>query len=174
MGVDTDLDPHTPRKGVWYAFVGWLFNRKLTRKDLERYAPDLVSDPVYKLLGVETFPDKPLMNLVVALGWRVLLWLLFGWEVATASLLAGLIAFLAPQLINTVCHLPQFGYRNHNTNDDSRNVTWLFIAMGEQYHNNHHRYPKKSTQSHKPWELDPTYWVLLGLERLGLAWDIKR
>ena len=29
-----------------------------------------------------------------------------------------------------------------------------------------------AAHGHKWWELDPTYWAILALEKLGLAWDV--
>jgi stearoyl-CoA desaturase (delta-9 desaturase) len=49
-----------------------------------------------------------------------------------------------------------FGYRNHNTNDSSKN-NWLIalILWGEGWHNNHHNDSKKYNLREKWWEIDP-------------------
>ncbi len=176
QNVDDDYDPHSPvRKGIFHAFIGWIFVRDLTEEDLRRIAPDLFKHKFLVWLGVDTFPAKPIMNVVIALSFRLLLFVLFGPNVAIASLLAGLIIFTSPLILNVVCHLPYFGYRRFKTNDESRNVMWLLpITYGESLHNAHHWKPRRASTSNVWWELDPTYWVLLVLERLGLAWDIKR
>lgn len=48
-----------------------------------------------------------------------------------------------------------FGYRNHNTNDSSKN-NWLIalILWGEGWHNNHHNDSKKYNLREKWWEID--------------------
>lgn len=50
----------------------------------------------------------------------------------------------------------KYGYRNHNTSDDSTNnvLLWPFI-MGDAWHNNHHNNLAKTTTKEQWWELDP-------------------
>jgi len=66
-----------------------------------------------------------------------------------------------------------WGYRNYETTDDSRNLWWVgLLAFGEGWHNNHHAYQRMAAHGHKWWEFDVTYWAILALERMGLAWDV--
>lgn len=47
------------------------------------------------------------------------------------------------------------GYRNHETDDNSRNVPFLWpFIFGEAWHNNHHKAPRATTKN-KWWEFDP-------------------
>ncbi|WP_205895783.1 acyl-CoA desaturase [Pseudomonas leptonychotis] len=48
-----------------------------------------------------------------------------------------------------------------------------FLTMGESWHNNHHAYPGSARLGLHSGEWDPGWWVLLGLQRLGLTWDLK-
>lgn len=49
-----------------------------------------------------------------------------------------------------------FGYRNFNTDDNSKNNFWLFLLLlGEAWHNNHHKNPRRLTTTIKKFELDP-------------------
>lgn len=174
--VDTIYDLHSPKtKGIFHAFIGWLFVREATEEMIKRQVPDHWDNKFFRYLGDKTFPDKPLLNLAICIGFRLFLWVLFGPEVALASLIAGVIIFISPLLINTICHLPQFGYRRFNTLDESRNVKWLLpITYGEALHNSHHFKPRRANNSYAPGELDPSYWFIVLLERLGLAWDVVR
>ena len=43
------------------------------------------------------------------------------------------------------------------------------MCFGENWHNNHHAWPGSAKLGVHPGEWDPGWWVLLGLERLGLA-----
>jgi len=53
------------------------------------------------------------------------------------------------------------GYRTYPTNDGSRNTWWLiFIAFGENWHNNHHYEPGNPLPSQQWWEIDPTGWFV--------------
>jgi len=47
------------------------------------------------------------------------------------------------------------------------------ITMGESYHNNHHAFPGSALLALNKGEVDPGWWVLKALEKLGLVWNIK-
>jgi sn-1 stearoyl-lipid 9-desaturase len=47
------------------------------------------------------------------------------------------------------------------------------ITMGEAWHNNHHAFPGSARLGVRDGEWDPGWWVLVGLSRLGLVWDVK-
>lgn len=47
------------------------------------------------------------------------------------------------------------------------------LSMGESWHNNHHAYPGSARIGLNDDQPDPGWWLILGLERLGLVWDIK-
>ena len=73
---------------------------------------------------------------------------------------------------NSFPHL--FGYRNYETNDNSRNNAWVaIITSGEGWHNNHHAEPGSASNQRHWWEIDLTYLLLRLLVLLGLAWDVQ-
>ncbi|HBQ10128.1 MAG TPA: acyl-CoA desaturase, partial [Myxococcales bacterium] len=41
------------------------------------------------------------------------------------------------------------------------------------WHNNHHRYMNSARMGFYRGEVDLTYYVLLGLEKLGIVWNLK-
>jgi len=45
--------------------------------------------------------------------------------------------------------------------------------LGEGWHNNHHRYPSSERQGFYWWEVDVTHYILKGLEKVGLVWDLR-
>ncbi|MBO0758153.1 MAG: acyl-CoA desaturase [Bradyrhizobiaceae bacterium] len=47
------------------------------------------------------------------------------------------------------------------------------ITMGEAWHNNHHAFPSSARLGVRPGEIDPGWWVLTLLARLGLVWNVK-
>jgi len=54
------------------------------------------------------------------------------------------------------------------------NVPWTsMLTMGECWHNNHHAFPGSARLGLMPGEWDPGWWVLQGLEKLGLAWGLR-
>lgn len=63
-------------------------------------------------------------------------------------------SFHAIGMLGTLVHM--FGYRNHDTKDDSKNnILVSILTLGEGWHNNHHAYPNRYKQGVKWWELDP-------------------
>lgn len=46
------------------------------------------------------------------------------------------------------------------------------ISMGESWHNNHHAFPGSARLGLHEGEIDLGWWLILGLERLGLVWGI--
>jgi fatty-acid desaturase len=68
-----------------------------------------------------------------------------------------------------------YGYRNYETNDNSRNnFVVAMLTSGEGWHNNHHADPNSSSNTHRWWEFDLTFLFLRLLELVGLAWNVKR
>jgi fatty-acid desaturase len=47
------------------------------------------------------------------------------------------------------------------------------ITMGEAWHNNHHAFPGSARLGVRSGEIDPGWWVLMLLARLGLVWNVK-
>ena len=75
--------------------------------------------------------------------------------------------------INSICHF--FGRRRFETDDHSTNVFWLALpSLGEAWHHNHHAFPRSAFHGLRWYELDPSGWLILGMERVGLAWDVVK
>jgi fatty-acid desaturase len=47
------------------------------------------------------------------------------------------------------------------------------LTMGEGWHNNHHAFPASARLGLSGNEWDPGWWVLCGLAKVGLVWDLK-
>ena len=47
------------------------------------------------------------------------------------------------------------------------------LTMGECWHNNHHAFPGSAKLGLHANEVDPGWWVLRALEKVGLVWNIK-
>jgi stearoyl-CoA desaturase (delta-9 desaturase) len=48
------------------------------------------------------------------------------------------------------------------------------LAFGEGWHNNHHAFPRSAFQGLRWWQIDFSAYLIVGLERIGLAWDVHR
>lgn len=54
------------------------------------------------------------------------------------------------------------------------NIHYLgWLTMGECWHNNHHAYPGSARLGLHKNEVDPGWWLIVVLQKCGLAWDIK-
>ena len=63
----------------------------------------------------------------------------------------------------------KYGYQNFDNHDKSRNSLMLdFLMMGELFQNNHHKRPDSANFGAKWFEMDPTYPVIRGLEKLRI------
>ena len=94
---------------------------------------------------------------------------LFGW---VGALIWGIqmiwIPFWAAGVVNGIGHA--WGYRNHETKDNSRNIIpWGIVIGGEELHNNHHRRPASPRLSHNAWEFDIGWMWLTVFRVLNLA-----
>jgi fatty-acid desaturase len=74
--------------------------------------------------------------------------------------------------VNSASHV--WGTQVWNTGDLSRNNWWVaLLAFGEGWHNNHHAFEYSARHGLEWWQLDPTWWVVRGLEVVGLATKVK-
>jgi stearoyl-CoA desaturase (delta-9 desaturase) len=173
---DKEGDPHTPREGGWWAHTGWLlFGNSLHAQSefLYRYSPDLGRDRFHVWLS--KFHWIPLTASGVVLfgvGWLVsgfsgaVGWVLWG------AFLRVTIGLHATWLVNSATHM--WGSRRFETRDDSRNNWWVaLVSGGEGWHNNHHAHPVSARHGLKWYEIDPNFYGIWLLARLGLARKIQ-
>jgi sn-1 stearoyl-lipid 9-desaturase len=173
--TDTPLDPHSPRYGLRYAHMGWLKERGYkSYVNPNEQSKDLVTDPVYSFLEQGgNWHRAHVLAIATGIAFRIIVLLCVGWQVAFASLLAGLAVLQIPLMLNIVCHLKRFGYKTYATDDDSVNVWWVAIlAMGEGWHNNHHASPGSARSGMRAWEIDASWFVIKLMKRLGLARNV--
>jgi len=183
---DEEGDPHSPHvhessgfkgmvEGLWHAHVGWLFSSH-GQASSRRYARDLVEDPVMRRIN-RAFPWFALLSLGLPP--------LLGFVLSGGSWLAALTAYIWAGLvriffvhhitwsINSICHF--FGRRRFDTADQSTNVFWLALpSLGEAWHHNHHAFPRSAYHGLRWWELDPSGWLIAGMAKVGLAWNVVR
>jgi stearoyl-CoA desaturase (delta-9 desaturase) len=183
--ADEEGDPHSPHvghgsgwrgalRGLFHAHLGWvLFSDEPAHED--RYAPDLLADRAVRWID-RTFVLWVVAGLALSFGLGVAL---------TGTVAGGLTGLLwggAVRIfvlhhitfsINSLCHF--FGTREFDTGDHSRNLRWLVpLSFGEAWHNNHHAFPTSAAHGIEPGQFDPSKFVIYGLERVGLAWDVVR
>lgn len=177
---DKPGDPHySETNREWYAFIGWLLDPhvKITEAICRKECRELYQNPVYRFLQLPLGESGPVNGAVLCAAagimFRILLLLAFGPTVLAANLLATAFCWCAPLLIGVICHCPFLGYRNYETKDESRNVWYAFLlALGDQYHNNHHRFARSARQGFRRSEFDFGWTLISLLSKVGLAWDV--
>ena len=182
--ADDEQDPHSPLASLLWAYVGWLLieNTDLSRIALyDRYARDIIRDRFYVCL------ERAIVGIVL-LSWVVYFACGFSAGLLLGDTLMNAVQFGASVWLwgvvvrtvavwhitwsgNSFPHL--WGYRNYETNDNSRNNIFVAIIIsGEGFHNNHHADPNSASNGHRWWEVDLTYLFLRLLVFAGLAWDV--
>ncbi|MFN9345104.1 MAG: acyl-CoA desaturase [Planctomycetota bacterium] len=183
---DHQPDPHSPWVDFLWGHVGWLLfidRRHDGVVHFERYARDLLRDPFYfrlerKLMWFWVY----VMHAAIIVGIGYLyglatgssnsqaLWLAASWF--TWGVIARTIFTLhVTWAVNSVCHT--WGYRNYETRDQSTNSWWVaMFTFGEGWHNNHHADQRSAQHGHRWFELDPSWWAINLMAKVGLAWNL--
>lgn len=167
--TEQEHDTHSPIKGLYWAhWQWWIYKHETfphTVAYYNRWAPDLMKDPVHRWLHRYhfLFPVALLGGLYAVGGMPWLVWGGFVRHVACIH---------SSWSVNSIGHT--FGYRNFATRDNSKN-NWLIalITYGEGWHNNHHAAPTAARIGMRWWEVDMTYEMIRLLKVSGLAYNVK-
>ncbi len=167
--TEQEHDTHSPIKGLYWAhWQWWIYKHETfphTVAYYNRWAPDLMKDPVHRWLHRYhfLFPVALLGGLYAVGGMPWLVWGGFVRHVACIH---------SSWSVNSIGHT--FGYRNFATRDNSKN-NWLIalITYGEGWHNNHHAAPTAAKIGMRWWEVDMTFEMIRLLKASGLAYNVK-
>jgi stearoyl-CoA desaturase (delta-9 desaturase) len=161
--TDAIGDPHSPvLLGFWQVQLGnvYLYKKAIREGDpTMKYAKDLPAERVDRLLF-----DHAFLGLGIGIG---ILCLAFGWEVGLLAAAFHTVIYLSLNAaVNAVGHT--YGRRIYDNN--ARNTWWLaWLAAGEGLHNNHHAAPTSAKLSLHRREIDPAWWLIWLMTRLGQA-----
>ena len=161
---DTVDDVHSPLMGFWHSHMGWIMSDRHKGTDLNA-VKDLARFPELRL--IERFAWVGPLLLAVAS------FLVAGWSgLVVGFFLSTVVLWHGTFTVNSLAHV--MGRRRYATTDTSRNSAMVaFLTGGEGWHNNHHHYPLSARQGFFWWELDPTWYVLKGMEALHLVSDLR-
>jgi stearoyl-CoA desaturase (delta-9 desaturase) len=162
--ADTPADISSPRVGgFWWAHLRWLW--QAGHASPERYCPDLRnrSYRAWQMLQIPLLAASFFGGL--AFGPAAFFWL---------GAIRLVFTLHAQCFVNSVSHLHPSAQSGE---DSSRNVPWLALwhcFQGENWHRNHHARPGSARLGWTPMQVDLGWWVIVGLERCGLATEVRR
>lgn len=165
-------DPYSAKRGFWFSHLGWMLRNYPSGRYDYKNIPDLKADPVlviqHKYYGLWVILTN--FGLPALFGWAV-------GDVMSTLVLAGLLRLVLSHhftfFINSLCHM--FGTRPYtDTNSARDNPILAIFTWGEGYHNYHHFFQYDYRNGVKWWQYDPSKWIIYGLSKVGLTWDLKR
>ena len=120
-----------------------------------------------------------LLAVMVSFGLPTLLGFLWdGWIGALGGFLIGGVAKVVviqhgTFLINSACHT--FGRQPYSTRCSARDSFFMALfTFGEGYHNYHHEFQHDYRNGVKPWQWDPTKWLIWSFSKIGLTSGLRR
>jgi stearoyl-CoA desaturase (delta-9 desaturase) len=172
--VDDEDDPYNVTKGLFHAHMGWLMFKLDPLPPFDNVA-DLQKDPLVM------WQHRHIHWLAASVAFVFPAILGFAWGGWISALGAFLIAGVARVVIlqhctfciNSLCHY--LGARPYSSRCTARD-SWLMaiVTLGEGYHNYHHEFQHDYRNGVKPWQIDPTKWIIWTLSKLGLVSKLRR
>lgn len=168
--TDTELDPHSVKRGFWFCHVGWIMfykhnveygnvkdlqQSKLIQHQHDHYDAWSVTSGIIVPMLIGVWIGHPLGAFVMAVCLRLTL------------------VMNAAFLINSYAHM--VGSKEFDPNS-SASDHWLgaIITNGEGYHSFHHRFPNDYRNGYRWYHWDPSKWFIYLLSITGLASNLKR
>jgi len=173
--VDHEDDPYDISKGFMWAHIGWLIFKLRPEEPLDN-VNDLRKDKICM------FQHNYVHWIAVLLGVVTPTALAYAvnptWQYALGGFLfSGVLRIVIVQhctfFINSLCHT--IGKRPYNTENSARDSAIMAVfTCGEGYHNYHHAFQHDYRNGVKPWQFDPTKWMIWTLSKLGLTSGLRR
>ena len=158
--------PYFSHGSAWYRDLVWQLFCSIRLEQAPEFdiEAEIVSDRVYRFMESTWMLQQ--------LPWALLFYVIGGWgwvcwgiasRVSVSIFGHWLIGYFAHNEGERHWHVDGAAVQGHN-------VRWTaLLTMGESWHNNHHAFPGSAKLGLEAGEWDPGWWVLKGLEKLGLA-----
>jgi len=177
--ADTAQDSHSPIvQGFFWSHMGWFMCKKNANLHPDPYVPDLAKYPELVFLNRhQKIPALGFLLLINILGYVLQayfpqLGVTWGQTVVWGFFISTIALHHITFCVNSVSHL--IGSRPYDSVDESRNNPVIaFLAMGEGWHNNHHKFPYSEKHGHYWWQIDMTHGILRFLSWFGIVWDLN-
>ena len=162
---DTIDDVSSPRHGgFWWAHMRWLYQWEASSMD--KWCPDLIHSRYLFWAKAQPY----LLILSLTFGYFLLGWAGFFWLGAIRLVYCLHMQAFVNSLLHLKPGLPE-GV------DSSQNIWWLgplqVTAWGENWHGNHHAHPASACFSRHWWQVDIGWYVIRGLQAVGLATNVR-
>ncbi len=166
--VDTDDDPYSIKKGLWYAHMGWLFTYQ--RVFQPKYVRDLDKNPRV------VFQDRHYLPLAIGVNAGVFaIGCLFMHPLAAfyaGFLLRVFMIHHSTWFINSLAHV--WGSRTFARELSAvDNAVLAFLTFGEGYHNYHHAFASDYRNGVRWYHFDPTKWLLWTASKIGIVKGLR-
>lgn len=162
--VETREDISSPRiGGFWWSHLRWLWQAK--QSPLDRWAPDALVPRFQFWRKIHVLVLLLSLCGGLALGWEAFFWL---------GAIRLVYALHAQCFVNSIAHMRKGIAAGE---DSSQNIGWLGLIhafQGENWHGNHHAWPNSARLGLTLKQVDVGWWLILALEKLGLATGVRR
>ena len=169
--TDTDLDPYSAHKGMFYSHIGWLLI-KPRRKPGVADVTDLNRDPAVQwqhrnYLTLAFLMSFVIPTLICGLGWG---------DYRGGYFFAGVLRLVfvhhSTFCVNSLAHyLGDAPFDDRHTPRD--HFITALVTLGEGYHNFHHEFPSDYRNALRWFQYDPTKLLITFFKTIGLASNLK-
>lgn len=168
--ADTEDDPHSPLfypnpgKLMWHTKEVYQDIDNDKKENIEKYKKNLPSWRTFDLI----VSMRAVRSIWIIVYFFVYCLLVTHWWMWFFFPITCLMGPVHGAIINYFAH--KYGYRNFkDMSNTSKNFLPVdFLMLGESYHNNHHKLLAKPNFGHKWYEIDPTYYILLVMNKIRI------
>ena len=180
--TDTDHDPYNAKRGFWFSHIGWIFYKQKYSKMSLIESKDLDNDWIVRLQHKYYIPFSLLFGFILPT-LICALWKDSMGGFLICAHLSKVIIWHCTFCINSFAHW--IGSQDYSIDHTARgNLLLAMVTHGEGtsnefsitsfvgHHNFHHEFPKDYRNGWKWYHYDPTKWLIMAMNKIGLTWDL--